>query len=153
MAGMKMRIANSAEVALGAATAETVLQVVAAAATPVILRGWGISFDGVTATNAPVVVKLVRQSTAGTSGATITPALENGVATYTPQLTANETFSSTEPTISATLGVWEIHPQGGGWSEDFAINEPIIVPGSGRIAIQCTAPDAVNCLSYMKVEE
>lgn len=150
MAGMKMRVSTSGEIA-ATTSAKTILRVKAAAATPFIYRGGGISFNGVTATDKPIIVKLVIQSSDGTPGSAITPVNENQAVTYTPQCTANENFSSTEPTISGILASWEIHPQGGGLIEDLAINEPIIV--TGRLGLQVTSANAVNCLAFFKIEE
>ena len=57
MAGVRVGI-NSGPVA--ASTLKTVLQVVAAANHRVVVKGWGVSFQGTSATDAPVLVSVVR---------------------------------------------------------------------------------------------
>ena len=66
-------IAQTAEVALSAAVARTVIQMVAPANHRVVLTGWGVYFDGTSANAEPVQVEIVLQTTAGTMSA-LTPA-------------------------------------------------------------------------------
>lgn len=150
MAGMKLTIVNSAEVALVAATAKTVIQYKAATVTPILFRGGTISFDGVTATDAPVVVSLVRTAGDGTGTTIATPSNENEAVTYSAQGTAKENFS-VEPATVKSLAAWEIHPQGGGVVYELSITEPILC--TTAVALKCTAPANVNCIAFLKIEE
>src|SRR5205085_9677055 len=63
MAGVLLR-ASSGEQAI--ANGKTLLQVVAAAGHRVRVQGRGITIKGTSATDPPVLVQLVRQTTAGT---------------------------------------------------------------------------------------
>lgn len=143
-----LAIAQTAEVALGAATAKTVIQVVAAANHRVKIKRWGVFFDGVSATEAPVEVRLLRQTTAGTMSALTPVALDTAAETI--QTTAQHTATA-EPTAGNVVDVVEVHPQGG-----YEVNlegQEIIIPGGGRIGIECTAPSVVNVRAKIIFEE
>src|SRR6266702_558711 len=64
--------ATSGEVPTGNG-AKTMLQVQAAANDRIRVLGWSVAFKGTSATDAPLIVQLMRQSTAGTG-------LQTGVA-------------------------------------------------------------------------
>jgi hypothetical protein len=137
--------------ALVAATAETLLQLVAAANHRDKLLGWGVFFDGVSPTGVPVLVELMRQTDAGTSSANTPRLVAPSGAAETIQTTARDSFT-VEPTPSDILERRLVHPQQG-----FEIiypqgGEPTI-PGGGRIGIRCTAPAGVNAVAKMKFEE
>ena len=59
-------IAATSNVALSAATAKTVVQILAPSNHRVKITGWGVYFDGVSATAVPARVRLIRQASAGT---------------------------------------------------------------------------------------
>lgn len=142
-------VAQTAEVALAAATAKTVLQLVAAANQRIRVLGWGIFFDGVSATAAPAEVRTLRQSTAGTMSA-LSPVLMHP-ADETIQTTAQHT-ATVEPTAGDVLDVIECHPQGG-YEKWFPPGYEIIVPGGGRLGLEVTAPAIVNCRVKFFFEE
>ncbi len=143
-------VANIAEQALVAATAETVLQLVAASNHRVKLLSWGLFFDGVVVTDAPVEVRLMRQTTAGTSAANTPRKYDDSIA-ETLQTTARDAFTA-EPTSGDVLEVFEIHPQQGILVMYPLTQEPII-GGADRIGIEVTAPQVVNARAFMKFEE
>ena len=150
MAAFEGKLVTSTEEALGAATTETVLQLVAAANHRVKLKEWGVFFDGVSVTAEPVLVEIVRQSSDGTSSA-LTPVKVDDSLPETLQTTARDKFSGAEPTSGDVLDAIQVHPQQG-WKEvdsDYIY----IVGGGDRIAIRVTAPAAVNCKASMKFEE
>jgi hypothetical protein len=148
MAGIRA-VALTNEVALSAATAKTVIQIVAASNHRVLVKEWGVFFDGDDPLAEPVQVELVKQSTAGTMSsltpAKITPGSE------TLQTTAQHTASA-EPTKSAVLDTVEVHPQSG-YEKILPLGEEIIIAGDERLGIVCTAAGAVNVRAKIKFEE
>lgn len=141
--------AQCTEETLGVATAETIVQLVAATNHRIRVLGWGVFFDGTSATAEPVQVRLLRQTSAGTSSSLTL--VKNHPADETIQTTALQDFSA-EPTAGDVLDVVEVHPQGG-YEKWFPPGYEIIVPGAGRIGIECTAPAAVNVRAKMFFEE
>lgn len=148
MAGL-LCIAQTAEVALTAATAKTVMQIVAPTNQRLRLKRWGVFFDGVSAADAPVQVRLLRQTTAGTM-TSLTP-VKQVAGSETVQTTAQHT-ATVEPTASDVIDAAEVHPQSG-YEVIIPFDMPIEVPGGGRLGIECTAPDAVNVRAKMVFEE
>ena len=83
-------IATTAEIALTAATAKTIMQLVAASNHRVKLLEWGVYFDGTSTTAEPVQVRLLRQTTAGTMSS-LTPTKNDDSLAETLQTTAQHT--------------------------------------------------------------
>ena len=139
--------------ALAAATAETVLNVVNATNGLIRLVEFSISFDGVTATNVPVLVELCSctQAGAGTSSsATIT---QIRGPTRTVQATAEHSYS-VEPTVITVLKPYLIRPDGGLVVIQFPLGrEPEQTVTVDGLLLRCTAPDAVNVWAGMEFEE
>jgi len=148
MAGV-IAVANTAEVALTAATAKTVLQLIAASNHPVKVKSWGVFFDGVSVTGEPVQVRLLRQTDAGTMSA-LTP-VERSITGVTLQTTAQHTATA-EPTAGNVLAAREVHPQGG-YQEIFPAGDEILLGSAGRLGIECTAPANVNVRAEIVFEE
>lgn len=142
-------LAQTAEVALVAATAKTVIQLVAPANHRVKVLGWGVFFDGISVTAEPVQVRVLRQSTAGTMSV-LTPVQIRPVA-ETIQSTAQHTASA-EPTAGDVLDAVEVHPQSG-YDVKFPMGQEIVISGAGRLGIECTAPAGVNVRAKMFFEE
>lgn len=149
MARVRGVVTTEGEIALAAATAKTVLQLVAAANHPVAVKGFGVSFDGTSATAEPVQVDILRQTTAGTMSAA-TPVEETNTGT-TLQTTAQKTATA-EPTAGNVLRRYEVHPQAG-ILEKFTIEDELILAGGGRLGIRCTAPANVNVTAHISFEE
>lgn len=141
--------AVTSEIALAAATAETVLQLVAAANHKVAVLGWGIFFDGIAVTAEPVQVVLMRQSDAGTMSALTCK--QTQTAAETIQTTAQHTATA-EPSSSDILDVLEVHPQSG-FEIKFPPGHEIWVNGGTRLGIVCTSPAIVNARAKMFFEE
>jgi len=142
-------IASTPEVALSSGTLKTVVQILAPSNQRVRVLGWGVFFDGTSATAAPVEVQLVRQSTAGVM-TTLTPVQTRPVAESI--LTTALLTATSEPTTTAVVDVMEVHPQGG-YEVVFSPGNEIIVSGGGRLAITCMAPSAVNVRAKIRFEE
>jgi hypothetical protein len=142
-------IAQTAEVALSAASAKTVVSIKAPANHRLKVLRWGIFFDGISSVAEPVQVRLLRQSTDGTStSATI---VKIGTDSETIQSTGGYNFTA-EPTAGDVLDVAEVHPQAG-YEVIFPTGQEIKVAGGGRIGIECTAPATVNCRAKIVFEE
>ncbi|MGS2645824.1 hypothetical protein [Streptosporangium sp. G12] len=127
-------------VASGTST-KTLLQIVAASSQRLGVYGIRISCKGTSSVAEPIRIRLVRQTTAGTSGGTATVASvdSSGV---TATATANITFSGTEPTSGDLLFTQEIHPQTG-MAEYIPLGDEIVVPTSGRLGLTVTATATV----------
>lgn len=143
-------VAQTAEIALSAATAKTVLQVVAVANHRVVVKRVGVYFDGTSTTAEPVQVRLLRQTTAGTMSALTLVKLDNGIGDTL--LTTAQHTATVEPTASDVLDVAEVHPQQS-YEWIYPLYEEPIIDGGGRIGIECTAPAAVNVRAKVIFEE
>jgi hypothetical protein len=148
MAGL-ICIAQIGNVALAAATVKTVLQVAAPTHQRLKIKRWGVFFEGIVGTDAPVQVRLLRQTDAGTMSS-LTP-VKQVAGSETVQATAQHTASG-EPTAGDVIDVAEVHPQSG-YEIIIPFDMPVEVPGGSRVAIECTAPDAVNARAKIVFEE
>ncbi len=129
----------SEEIAAGAP--ETLLQVVAATNHQIDILGWSVSFAGVTVTDEPIEVQLIRQSTAGTSSSLGLVKWEDSDSD-TIDATALHDFT-VEPTLGDLLTSVLVHPQGGYEIWYPAGAEPKI-GGGDRMGIKVIAPAGVN---------
>jgi hypothetical protein len=143
-------VAQTSEVALTAATAKTVLQIVAPANHRVKVLGWGVFFDGTSVTAEPVQVTVSRQSTAGTMSSLTPVKLDDSLA-ETLQTSAQHTATA-EPTTSDALDVIEVHPQQG-YEIRYPLGQEPIIGGGDRLGIVCTAPAGVNVRAKLIFEE
>lgn len=148
MAGIRGSI-TTAEVALAASTKKTVLQLTAPANQRLILKRWGIFFDGVDPLAAPVEVELLFQTTAGTLSSLTPVKLTPG--SETVQATAGYNATA-EPTAGDLVEAAEVHPQSG-YEVIMPLGEEIIIPGGSRIGITALAGATVNARAKMLFEE
>jgi hypothetical protein len=142
-------IAQTAEIALVAATVKTILQIIAPANHRVKVKSWKVSFDGVSETAAPVECVLMRQTTAGTVTAN-TP-LQKRPVSETIQVTAGDNASA-EPTSSDIIDSMEVHPQSA-YEKVWVPGDEPVIGGGGRLGIVCTAPANVNVRGAIEFEE
>lgn len=142
--------AQITEEALAAATAETLIQLVAAANHRVKLLRWGVFFDGVSVTAEPVQIRLLRQTTAGTASS-LTPVKMDNSLSETLQTTAQQDFT-VEPTAGDVLESYEVHPQQG-IVIMYPLGQEPIIGGGGRMGLEVTAPAVVNARAYAVFEE
>lgn len=150
MARLNFSVTTEGELALTAATAKTILQLVAPANHRVALKGFSVSFDGISPTAAAVQVELVRQTTAGTMSPA-TPALDDDSLPEAIQTTAQKNATA-EPTAGAVVRRYNIHPQDG-LERVFDLDEELLIKGGGRLGLRCTAPEGVNVTGHMFAEE
>lgn len=144
-------IITGGEVALSAATAKTVLMVIAPSQFGIDLRSVALAFDGVTASNEPVAVELVSstQATAGTN-TSVTPAQVYGRA-ITAGFTAAKNYSA-EPTVLTVIDEWSVSPNGGLVIRDWPLGEGFDQDVSKGLGIRLTAPQTANVRATMKFE-
>lgn len=148
MAGI-LGFAQTVEIALTTATTSTAIQLLAPANHRVKVLGWGVFFDSTNTAAEPVQVRVLRQSTGGTMSS-LTPV--QVVPVSETILTAASHSATIEPTAGDVLDVIECHPQQG-YEVKFPMGQEIIIPGSGRLGIDCTAPAGVNVRAKFYFEE
>jgi hypothetical protein len=154
---------GSSAIALAAATAKTVMYVNSPAANQPSFTEIGIGFDGVTATNAPVLAELVygtkaSNSTPGTASTTFTPLqLRGWPGQASAQAAANN--CTTEPTVLTAIKQWLIRPDGGLLVIQSPLGREPTALASGaaisgiQVGLRLTAPQIVNTRSYLEFEE
>ena len=143
--------AAAARTASSAATARTVLQLVAASNHRVKVPEWGVSFDGASNTAVPVLVELVRQSSAGSGSGAITLSKADESTDETLQTTSIDGCTS-EPTGTEVVHAELVHPQAGyTWQSQFG--GELLIKGGTRLGIRCTAPAGVNVKARFTLEE
>lgn len=144
--------ATGGDVALSAATAKTVLNVIAASGRIVEITEIGVGFDNTVTTNEAVVVELCKstQATAGTS-TSVTPTQIVGP-TVAVAATAAKNYTA-EPTVLTAIQEWQIEPKSGQLIEQFPLGEQIVSDVAKAVALRCTAPNAVNARAYLKFRE
>lgn len=144
MAGIIGRV-STPQISLSAATAKTVLQLIAAANHRVKVSRVSVSFEGTSPTDAPAQVDIYTQSNGGTMTAN-NPVKDNAADDETLQTTATRNASA-EPTAGDLLDSRLCHPQS---RVDLG---PFVIPGGGRIGVKVTAPNAVDCIASAVFEE
>lgn len=155
MSKTRYSASTGAAVALSAATAKTVLAVIAPAQFGVDLVSYEIGFDGVTASAVPVLVEICQSTFASNS----TPGTGNTAGTVNQtagrSITAGFTTfyaSTAEPTVLTPVDSFTMTPNGGTIVRDYQPpNTPDSAVSAGFV-IRCTAPAAVNVRATMFFE-
>lgn len=136
--------------AIAASTAETIIQGVASASKAIDLVRWGISFNGAVVTDAPVLVELLRLTSAGTSSEFIPvkldPASDNALMTGRSSHTA-------EPVSADVIEKHYVSPAGGNIILQYAPDERVRVAANGRLGIRVLAANAVNVSAFLIFNE
>ena len=143
---------TNGDVALSAATAKTVLSVIAASGGTFSLIEFGVSFDGTSASAEPVTVELCYSTQAGAGTSTSHTITQTGGGTRTVQSTAARNYTA-EPTTLTVWKRWLVHPQTGIVIQFPLGREPEETVTADAICLRLTAPAAVNCQAYMEFEE
>lgn len=136
--------------ALTANTVETVLQVAASASKAIEVVRWSVSFNGVSASDAPVRVELLRVTSAGTSSAFTPVKLDPAT---TPALATARTAHTAEPTVGDIIEPYQVTPYGGLLLVQYAPDERPKVEANGRIGIRCLAAAGVNVTAHLVFAE
>jgi hypothetical protein len=144
MAKAGYSLATAAAVGLVAATAKTVLNVIAPAQFGIDLKKVRFGTDGVTASALPIHVELCRstQAGAGTSGTAVTVNQAYGP-TITAGFTGGSNYSA-EPTALTVLESWLIDPNKSTVLYDYPLGDTYDTVVSQGLCLRCTAPAAVN---------
>jgi len=145
-----------APVALVAATAKSILTVIAPAQFGIDLTQIRISFDGVTASNAPVLIEicqntLATNSTVGTGNTTAGTPVQVYGRTIVPGFTGFYA-STSEPTVLTPYDRFTVTPNGGTYVYDIPKDRTPDTPVSAGLTLRCTAPAAVNANATMFFE-
>lgn len=136
-----------------AATAETMMELMGAAAVYAKLVEACFSFDGQLSTDAPVVIELYQITATGTGTAATEVDLEQAGGTANVAVKYNDTV---EPTKGSRIGIWEVHPQGGSllWQLPLGVRPAICRYSTAQgLAFVVTAPANVNYVGYCWWEE
>lgn len=143
MAALPFRAVVSAYTALASGVASTILQLIATATTKVRVDSVEVSFPDTSTTDAPALVRILRQTTAiGGSPTTNNPVkVRNGDA-GTLQTTGKKKASSgdSEPTGSDVYWSGYLHQQG-----RHLIPGPFVIEQSDRLGVEITPSAAINC--------
>lgn len=137
MSGVKFR-ATTAQITTGTSL-KTLLQLVAASNHRVTEVYFNIHFEGVTPTDAPIQVRILKQTTAGTMSA-LTLVKDNAGDTETLEVSAQHTATA-EPTAGDVKQILLIHPQGG--AREIG---PFVIPGGERLGLDVLAANAVDAV-------
>jgi len=137
-------------VTLAGTTEQTLIQLLAPTNQRVKLTELSVSFKGTSNTDAPVQVRLMVQTSAGTASSG-TPALIDADMAETIQTASRITFT-VEPSYSTVIGTWQVHPQTGLILPMSTIKPPVIKGGT-RMALVALAPTTVTCSAYLECEE
>jgi hypothetical protein len=145
MAGIKATLTTSAAITTGT-TNKTILALTAPANTPLVVSKISISFDGNSPTASKILTQVLRTASGGSGSAARTPIKIDASDSESPQASGAEAFS----TAHSGSVVFEelIHPQGG-----YTAPEKIKIKAGETLAINVTAPAAVNCRARFIFEE
>jgi len=151
MAGLRVTAENTANVALSAATAKTVIQLNAPANQRLKIQRVGVFFDGASTTAVPGDVQLVRKTTAGT-GTALTLTKQTSADSETIQTGATENHAAEGTNTTDIIDQWKVHPQQG-LDLTYAFGQEKMIVGGGRLALVCNFPAAVNVRAKIDFEE
>lgn len=142
-------VAATAPVAIGSGATRTVVQIAAPANHRVKILGWSVAFDGVNATAAPIRVRLLRQTSAGTmtgfSPTKTTPRAE------TLLVTAQHTATA-EPVTGDLLDTIYVHPQQG-YEVMYTPGQERVIGGGGWVGIEVLPVNGINAIAKIFFEE
>lgn len=143
-------IARITGVALAAATAKTIIQLVAPSNHRIKIKEISASLRGVVNTDTPGLIELLIQSTAGTMSA-LTLVKEDTSLSETLQSTAQHT-ATVEPTAGVVQRSWSVHPQTG-IMYPLPLLDEIILGGGLRIGLRATFAQIQTIDAYIRYEE
>jgi len=152
-------VAASEAINLGAGAALVVLDVASTGTTRrMVANELSVTFNGVTATAVPVIVRLVRTTVAPVGGGTITQAatpLDSSApgslcTAYMPTTASPGVYATTAPTVGVILRTWYVPPTSGIVVQLPLGQEPAFPATAGAgLGVQCVAPAIVAVTSYL----
>lgn len=143
---------TTADVALTAATAKTVLSVINASNGLIRIVEMSVSFDGTSSTAEPCTVELCSSTETSAGTSTSHTIVQSRGPTRTVQATAKRNYTA-EPSTLSVIRQWLVHPQTGITVQFPLGREPEQVTTADAICIRVTAPATVNCRAHMEFEE
>ena len=154
MSAVGYAITTEAVVSLSAGVAKTVIAAKAHANSGLQLKGYKLSFDGITAAAVPVLIEIVAitftTNSPGTNSTNVTPRQK-----YGRQLTAGFTGArnwTTEPTTITVIEEFTMAPDKGVIAFQYPLgDEPDTALAEG-LGIRVTAPAAVGCRGTLDLE-
>lgn len=156
---MAIYVARVHGITLPGTAARTIVQVVAGATKRVKIKEFGISFDGTDATKTPVLVDLIRQTSAGTTSSAVTLGL-NDTVLEAAVATAIQNPTGGEPTDAGTgaifLRSYYVSPAAGLFVMQFPLGDEPVIPLSGRVGLRVTTAagsGTPNCSAHIVFEE
>jgi hypothetical protein len=145
---------TEAAVALAAATAKSIVGVLAPAQFGCDLIGFDVSFDGVTASATPVLVELcactfaTNPPSTNSTGTTVDQAYGRAI---TAGFTAAANWT-TEPTVVTPLREFLVDPNKGLFVFDFPLGQSPDNDVSKGFVLRCNAPAIVNVRAGLRFE-
>lgn len=140
-------------VALTAATAKTVVGVKAHANSGLVLVGYRVEFDGVTASAVPALIELCYctygANAPGTNSTSTTPRQQQG-RVLTAGFTSGKTWT-TEPTTITVIDDFILTPNGGVVIYDAPLGTEMDAALGEGFAMRVTAPATVNVRAVLAV--
>lgn len=152
MAGHKYNVAMPTYLSITGT--RTLFQFISPSTRRLWLTELSISGRSIASSDVPYVVKLVRQTGAGTSGATIIPApIDEGFPASL--VTVNSAFSGTEPTDGGVIarGPWIISPVGTTFDFQLPEGEEVSMGISSRLGLVVITPQADELLASAVFQE
>src|SRR5437870_1812976 len=128
---------NSGKVACASAALKVAAQIASTTTKTCKIVGMDVSFDGTTATNTPILVEMVRETGASsTGGSAPTPVLAGGDASVTSAMTAriNDTTDGSGPSV---ICGWLVPPTSG-FSYQWPLGREITLKISDFVACRVT---------------
>lgn len=150
---MARYVVNVGPVALLATAVQTIAQLITGAKQAKLIEAH-VSFNGISASDVPVVVDVLRQTTAGTATGAQVP-LKDDPADGAALLTYAKTVT-VEPTAGDILRSWYVTPNGGLFVLPLPVGGIVIPSGGGsggRLSIRATAPANVSTIVDLVFEE
>jgi len=144
---------NSGSVAMVAATAKTILNVITPSSFGIVLVGFEISFDGVTASATPVLVEVCQSSQGGAgtpAGSPPTPTRIRGQ-TISHGCTIGHNYSA-EPTTLVAAYDWWLDPNKGLFDRLWPLGRELEQGVSKGICVRVNAPATVNARASLEWE-
>lgn len=155
MAGFSVVLGSG--IALAPAAPKTTIMITPGASVPLRNVEWAQGFDGITATNIPVLVELIVWNGATFGTRTIAaPQQTYGESTATTIASGFVNYTA-EPTVLTVIKEWLVTPNGGLLVIQSPLNRELLSTSSLGVVkgfgLRCTAQQAVNVRGYIEYSE
>lgn len=153
MARQRFSVSTEGEIALTAATARTAVQILTPTNIRVAVRGFILTFDGLSPTAEPGSFELLVQTSAGTMSAASSVKDDRSVSDTVQ--TSGFKAATAEPTdagASAIMRDGHVHPQTG-VEFRWMLEEEVVLSGATRCGLRLNFSAAVNVRARLYCEE